>query len=190
MSSYTPRTRHGRRDRGVALPSPVAAISIVAIVVAAIAFAVTGFGGNKTKVIPNSAPTTSISSTASTSASSSASSSSTTSSSPTPTATASAFTTADKAAIHVSIWNASTTAGLAEKVSQTVKAAGWTNFGTGTTHRHYAATIIYYPHTGDAAKWKAAAEQLGLDLGITNLSTGDAGTPQDRLTLLLTGPLS
>lgn len=168
---------NGRRDRGVALPSPVAAISIVAIVVAAIAFAVTGFNGNKTKVIPNAAPTSTISSTTS-----STHPSSTSSMTPSPTPTVAPI---DKASIHVSVWNASTTPGLAKDVLVKVVAAGWTNSAAGNTKIHYNANTIYYP-----AKYAAAAKQLGLDLGITNLSQGDGGTPQDRISVVLVSPLS
>ncbi|BBH17018.1 hypothetical protein Back2_13050 [Nocardioides baekrokdamisoli] len=174
MSGHT-----SRRDRGVALPSPVAAISIVAIVVAAIAFAVTGFGGSKTKVIPNAAPTHS-STHASTSATSTATSTVTLPPSSTPT-----VAPINKTAIHVSVWNASTTPGLAKDVLVKVKAAGWTNSASGTTHVHYSANTIYYP-----AKYAAAAKQLGLDLGITNLSQGDSATPQDRISVVLVSPLS
>lgn len=172
MSAY-----NGRRDRGVALPSPVAAISIVAIVVAAIAFAVTGFGNNKTKVIPNAAPT----STVSTTATSTATSTSSPSPSSTPTQTTAPI---DKASIHISVWNASTTPGLAKDVLVKVKAAGWTNSAAGNTKIHYATNTIYFP-----AKYAAAAKQLGLDLGITNLSQGDGGTPQDRISVVLVSPL-
>jgi hypothetical protein len=171
---------NGRRDRGVALPSPVAAISIVAIVVAAIAFAVTGFGGNKTKVIPNAAPTSTISATSTPTATSTTTTTPT--SSPTPTQTVAPI---DKASIHVSVWNASTTPGLAKDVLVKVKAAGWTNSAAGNTKIHYATNTIYYP-----AKYAAAAKQLGLDLGITNLSQGDGGTPQDRISVVLVSPLS
>ena len=167
---------NGRRDRGVALPSPVAAISIVAIVVAAIAFAVTGFNGNKTKVIPNAAPTSTISSTTS-----STHPSSTSSTTPSPTQTVAPI---DKASIHVSVWNASTTPGLAKDVLVKVVAAGWTNSAAGNTKIHYSANTIYYP-----AKYAAAAKQLGLDLGITNLSQGDGGTPQNRISVVLVSPL-
>lgn len=173
MSAYT-----SRRDRGVALPSPVAAISIVAIVVAAITFAVTGFGGSKTKIIPNGAPTTSLSA----SASATATTSTTPTTSTTATATAAPI---DKKSIHISVWNASTTAGLAKTVLAKVVAAGWTNSAAGDTHVHYSANTIYYP-----AKYEAAAKQLALDLGITNLSTGDAATPHDRISVVLVSPLS
>jgi hypothetical protein len=168
---------NGRRDRGVALPSPVAAISIVAIVVAAIAFAVTGFNGNNTTVIPNAAPTSTISS-----HTSSAHPSSTSSMTPSPTQTVAPI---DKASIHVSVWNASTTPGLAKDVLVKVVAAGWTNSAAGNTKIHYSANTIYYP-----AKYAAAAKQLGLDLGITNLSQGDGGTPQNRISVVLVSPLN
>jgi hypothetical protein len=169
---------NGRRDRGVALPSPVAAISIVAIVVAAIAFAVTGFNGNKSKVIPNAAPTSTVSTTSSSTATSTVTGTPTS----TPTQTVAPI---DKASIHISVWNASTTPGLAKDVLVKVKAAGWTNSAAGNTKIHYSANTIYYP-----AKYAAAAKQLGLDLGITNLSQGDGGTPQDRISVVLVTPLS
>lgn len=148
----------------------------MAIVVAAIAFAVTGFNGNKTKVIPNAAPTSTISSTTS-----STHPSSTSSATPSPTQTVAPI---DKASIHVSVWNASTTPGLAKDVLVKVVAAGWTNSAAGNTKIHYSANTIYYP-----AKYAAAAKQLGLDLGITNLSQGDGGTPQNRISVVLVSPL-
>lgn len=172
MSTYT-----SRRDRGVALPSPVAAISVVAIVVAAITFAITGFSGNKTKVIPNAAPTTSLTATATSTAT--ATGSATSSSSTPPSAPI------DKKSIHISVWNASATTGLANSVLAKVVAAGWTNSAAGVTHVHYSANTIYYP-----AKYAAAAKQLALDLGITNVSLGDSATAQDRISVVLVGPLS
>ena len=178
MSHHTSPSRTVRRDRGVALPSPVAAISIVAIVAAAIAFAVTGFGGSKTKTIPNATPTTSVSASATSTPTITGSPSPT----PTPTPTAAVI---DKKSIHVSVWNASGTPGLAKSVLAKVVAAGWTNSAAGDTHVHYSANTIYYP-----AKYAAAAKQLALDLGITNLSLGDAATPQDRISVVLVTPLN
>lgn len=181
MSAYT-----SRRDRGVALPSPVAAISIVAIVVAAITFAVTGFGPSKSKVIPNAAPTTHISSTASATARA------------TQTSThAPPVATFDKSKLHVSVFNAGTVKGLAADTAAKVKAAGWPDSAFSRTRLSgsYATNAIYYPtrltDPAQNAMWKAAATQLGLDLGIpaAHISGGDSGTRQDRLTVVMVTPL-
>jgi hypothetical protein len=162
-----------RRDRGVALPSPVAALSILAIVAAAIAFAVTGFGGSKNKDVtpPSAAPSVSISTTPTASAA--------------PTKTAPVTPAFDKSKIHVSFYNNGTVKGLAKDVAATATAAGWTNTGVGTRPLSgpYTENAIYYP-----AQFAAAAKQLALDLGITKLSTGDTNVGDRIVVVLITRP--
>ena len=166
----TVSTHHIRRDRGVALPSPVAALSVVAIVAAAIAFAVTGFKGNGNQVVPNAAPTTaSVSATVT----------------PTPTATATQAPAVDKATVPVSVLNAGTVTGLAAKVADKAKAAHWALATSGPAHGSYTVNQILYP-----AKYAAAARQLGLDLGITQVSQSSLPTISDRVVVIVVTPLS
>jgi len=166
-----------RRDqRGVALPSPVVLLSIVAVVLAVVAFVVTGNNGSDEKEItPASAPQSSA-----------------------PAAPASSAPTAkhthkhkpkpkiDRSKVYVEVFNNTNIRGLAGEVADKASTIGWNVVGADNWMGTVPATTVYYP-----PKLKAAGKKLALDLGIkrTHPAVGDS-MKGDRLTVVLTGPVS
>ncbi|WP_300678209.1 LytR C-terminal domain-containing protein [Nocardioides sp.] len=174
-----------RKDqRGVVLPSPVVLLSIVAVVMAGIAFFVTR-GNDSAKVVE--LPTTSITPT-STPTGAATDSSTGASVTPTPTPTASATPKpkpVKRSQVKVVVFNNTRVKGLAATVSSQVTKAGWRVVGADNWYGSIPKTTVYYP-----AKLKDAAKLLALDLGIKRLAKAQSPMSSDRLTLILTGPLS
>jgi hypothetical protein len=160
-----------RRDqRGVVLPSPVMMLSIVAVVMAGVAFFVTrGHEPAEREIAIVSQPSTS----------------------PTPSATASAVPTPTRTPkpvvrkkVMVEVFNNTPTKGLAAVVSSKVSNVGWQVVGADNWYGSIPATTVYYP-----AKLKREGKQLALDLGIKRTAKAVDPMKLDRLTLILTGPL-
>lgn len=159
------------RERGVVLPSPVALLSIVAVVLAGVAFFVTRGNGPEQKVVTTSAhqsPTSSASVTPSVV--------------PTPTPTVKPVV---RKKVLVEIFNNSRVHGLAATVSQQASTVGWNVVGADNWYGSVPATTVYFP-----VKLKAAGKQLALDLGIKRTAKASDPMKMDRLTVILTGPLS
>lgn len=161
------------------LPSPVVLLSVVAIVMAGVAFFVTRGGGSDEVVVPNSSlsPTGSPSGPATDS-----------STSPTPDPTAASTPPAPKPVrrgkVQVVVFNNTPTKGLAATVGDQVSRAGWDVVGADNWYGSIPKTTVYYP-----AKLKAAGKQLALDLGIKRTAPAEKPMSGARLTLILTGPL-
>jgi hypothetical protein len=165
-------------QRGVVLPSPVVLLSIVAVVMAGIAFFVTR-GHDSSKVVE--LPTTSITPSGPATDSSTGGSPGTT---PTPSATATAKPI-KRSTVKVVVFNNTRTKGLAATVGAQVTEAGWNVVGADNWYGSIPKTTVYYP-----AKLKAAAKLLALDLGIKRVAKAQSPMSDSRLTLILTGPLS
>jgi hypothetical protein len=163
-----------RDQRGIALPSPVVLLSIVAVAMALVAFVVTrGNGQGDEKVIATAAVSTA------------------------PTTTATATTSAPAAPkthkpapikrgkVYVEVFNNSQVKGLAATVGDKASKAGWNVVGADNWYGSIPATTVYYP-----ARLKAAAKQLALDLGIHRTALAVDPMKMDRLTLILTAPLT
>jgi hypothetical protein len=161
-----------RRDqRGVVLPSPVMMLSIVAVVMAGVAFFATRDGGETEREIATvSQPTTS----------------------PTPTVAATpaapAKTRTPKPVVRkkvmVEVFNNTPTKGLAAQVADKVSHVGWQVVGADNWYGSVPSTTVYYP-----AKLKREGKQLALDLGIKRTAKAIDPMKLDRLTIILTGPL-
>ena len=165
-----PRLRM-RDQRGIALPSPVVLLSIVAVAMALVAFVVTrGNGQGEEKVIPTAAVSTSPTAA--------------------PTTTAPAAPKTHKPApikrgkVNVEVFNNSRVKGLAATVGDKAAKAGWNVVGADNWYGSIPATTVYYP-----ARLKAAGKQLALDLGIRRTARAVDPMKMDRLTLILTAPL-
>lgn len=159
------------RERGVVLPSPVMLLSIVAVVLAGVAFFVTRDHGPEQKVVTTSAhqsPTASTPVTPSVV--------------PTPTPTAKPVI---RKKVLVEIFNNSRVHGLAATVAQQASTVGWNVVGADNWYGSVPASTVYFP-----AKLKAAGKQLALDLGIKRTARASDPMKMDRLTVILTGPLS
>jgi len=92
--------------------------------------------------------------------------------------------TIDRGKVPVEVYNNSSVTGLAGRVATRASRIGWQVVGTDNWYGTVDATTVYYPK-----RLKAAAKQLALDLGIRR--TAPAADPMrlDRLTVVLTGPL-
>jgi len=161
-----------RDQRGIALPSPVVLLSIVAVAMALVAFVATrGSGDGEEKVIPAAAV----------------------SSAPTAAATTSAPAAPKthkpapikRGKVYVEVFNNSRVKGLAAEVGDKAARAGWNVVGADNWYGSIPATTVYYPQ-----RLKAAGKQLALDLGVHRTALAVDPMKMDRLTLILTAPLS
>jgi hypothetical protein len=160
-----------RRDqRGVVLPSPVMMLSIVAVVMAGIAFFATRGHEPADREIATVAQ-------------------------PKPSATPSPTPSAAPAQVHkpkpvvrkkvmVEVFNNTPTKGLAGEVSAKASTIGWQVVGADNWYGSVPATTVYYP-----AKLKREGKQLALDLGVKRTAKAVDPMKLDRLTVILTGPL-
>ena len=161
----------GRRDqRGVVLPSPVVMLSVVAVVMAAVAFVATrGHQPAEREITQVAQPRTSATPTPSATAT------------PTPTTTPKPVV---RKKVLVEVFNNTSTKGLAATASQKASTVGWQVVGTDNWYGSVPATTVYYP-----AKLKREGKQLALDLGIKRTAKAVDPMKLDRLTIILTGPL-
>ena len=165
-----------RNQRGVVMPSPVVMLSVVAVAMAGIAFVATR-GGEPTErevttVAREAGP----------------------SESPSPTFKPSKKSDepdrpkppkVQRGKVYVEVYNNSGITGLAGGVADRATGIGWQVVGSDNWYGTIPATTVYYP-----AKLKAAAKQLALDLGIERTAPAVDPMRLDRLTIILTGPLS
>jgi hypothetical protein len=150
------------------MPSPVVMLSIVAVVMAGVAFVATRDAAAPEREIA------------------------TTSQQPTSTASPSAEPTkkpptkpaVDRGKVPVEVYNNSGVTGLAGQVATKASRIGWQVVGSDNWYGTVDATTVYYPK-----RLKAAAKQLALDLGIRRTAPAVDPMRLDRLTLILTGPL-
>ena len=153
--------------RGLVLPSPVVLLSIVAVMMAGVAFVATR------NAAPDEKEITTISDKPSASRRR-----------PTPSRPRSRRPsrrwTARK--VPVEVYNNSGVTGLAGKVATQASRIGWQVVGTDNWYGTVDATTVYYPK-----RLKAAAKQLALDLGIKRTAPAIDPMRLDRLTLILTG---
>lgn len=165
-------------QRGAVLPSPVVLLSILAVVLAAVAFVATRGGEPAERDISatTAAATPSDTATASPSAS------------PAPPAKeAKPKPKPVKRSAHpVVVFNNTSITGLAGRVSETVQAAGWRVAAADNWYGTVPATTVYYPQGK-----KAAARLLALDLGVARIMPADLDSDMSdtSLTLILTGEL-
>lgn len=160
-----------RNERGVAFPSPVVMLSVIAIAMAGIAFVATqGEEPQEKKVeivarqTETPTPTPSVSST------------------PSPTATAKPKPKINRGKVYVEVYNNSGIAGLAARTSEKISAAGWQVVGSDNWVGRIPADTVYYP-----PRLKAEGKQLALDLGIRRTRVAVEPMNFDRLTVILTG---
>lgn len=161
-----------RNQYGVVMPSPVVMLSVIAVAMAAIAYVATR-GGEPTEreVTPVSqeAP----------------------SESPSPTFTPPTKKpkpeppAVQRGQVFVEVYNNSGITGLAGSVGEQATGMGWQVVGTDNWYGTIPATTVYYP-----PKLKQAGRQLALDLGVKRSAPAVDPMRLDRLTLILTGPLS
>ena len=156
-----------RRDEaGVAFPSPVVLLSIVAVAMAALAFVATGHQPDtEREVTPVANPSASVD---------------------LGPPKASSKPKPQKPAVHrdrvyVEVYNNSGITGLATRVAATAAEAGWQVVGSDNWYGTIPASTVYYP-----ARLEAEARQLALDLGVRRVQPAVDPMRMDRLTVILT----
>ena len=165
-----------RNQRGVAAPSPVVMLSVVAVAMAGIAFVATRDAEPTEREVatqvahqgPTGDPSSPPSKTAKPD--------------PEPKPSPPAVR---RGSVYVEVYNNSGITGLAGQVGERTSGIGWRVVGTDNWYGTIPATTVYYP-----PRLKAAAKQLALDLGIGRSAPAVDPMRRDRLTLILTAPLS
>ena len=170
-----------RDQRGAALPSPVVMLSVIAVAMAGIAFVATRGGEPAEREVTTVARTQP--------------------STPSASAHGKGHTQAAKPAhkpkpkprkpvvergkVYVEVYNNSGISGLAGQVAARATGIGWQVVGADNWYGTIPSSTVYYP-----ARLQAAAKTLALDLGIQRTAPAVDPMRQDRLTVILTGPLS
>ena len=168
-----------RDQRGVVMPSPVVMLSVVAVAMAGIAYFATN-GDQPTEREVTTVARQSVPSVA-------------------PSAKPSAQATKDatsvkhkhkkppvqRGKVYVEVYNNSGITGLAGQVAGRASGVGWQVVGSDNGYGTIPATTVYYPQ-----QLQDAAKQLALDLGIRRTAPAVDPMRMDRLTVILTGPIS
>jgi hypothetical protein len=164
-----------RGERGVALPTPVIALSMVAVVAAVVVFWVTGGDGDKGEEIAQAGGSPSSSASAK----------------PAPAKTEqkkpakAAPSPVDRAKISVEVYNNTNIPGLAGGVAAKATTVGWNVVGEDNWMGSIPENTVYYPDG-----MKREGQQLADDLGIKRTHLAVEGSMKgDRLTVVLTGAL-
>ena len=172
-----------RDERGAVLPSPVVWLSIIAVVVAAIAFVATRDAEPKEREITTASSTdgTSDSSTPTDDEESE-------SDDPTETTSPAEPTTkppVERSEVGVVVFNNTSISGLASEVLAQVQEIGWNGVAADNWYGTIPATTVYFP-----PGMRDAAQKLALDLGVQRLVPADSGMSDTNLTVILTGALA
>ncbi len=163
-----PSPRRPRDERGVAFPSPLVMLSVLAVAMAAVTFVATR----------SEAPTERRVDTATI-----ASADQTPSADPSPTATKQPKPEPriKRGEVYVEVFNNSGIRGLAATTAQKATTVGWAVVGEDNWHGVVPTTTVYFP-----PRLRAAGKQLALDLGIKRTVPAVGEMKRDRLTIILT----
>jgi hypothetical protein len=169
---------HRLDQRGFVLSSPIALLSAAAVVLAGVAFAVTG---SDEKPEPVARQVTAVT----------PAKPHTTHAAPATKAPRPVITKKKKPKpsvrrgdVYVEVYNNSGISGLAGRTSQRASGAGWNVVGSDNWYGTIPASTVYYPE-----RLHTAAKLLARDLGIERLRPAIAPMRFDRLTVILTGDL-
>ncbi|WP_310528635.1 LytR C-terminal domain-containing protein [Nocardioides sp.] len=167
MFALRPRRTRTRTERGVAFPSPLVMLSIIAIAMAGFTYVATRDVGPVERKVTTAAVT----------------SPETAEPTPvTPTRTAKPAPTIKRGEVYVEVFNNSGISGLAATIAARATQVGWQVVGEDNWYGAIPASTVYYP-----ARLKSAARQLSLDLGIGRTAPAVEPMKMDRLTIVLTG---
>ena len=163
---FVSRTRRSRNQRGVAFPSPLVMLSVIAIAMAGFAFVATRDPAPVERKVTTASATVTE----------------TPEPTPvTPTRTARPKPAVERGEVYVEVFNNSGIKGLAATTAAKATQVGWQVVGEDNWYGAIPATTVYYPE-----RLKAAAKQLALDLGIGRTSPSVEPMKMDRLTIVLT----
>ena len=171
LRSRTSSASSRRRDeRGVAFPSPVVMLSIIAVAMAGFAFVATSDEEpTERRITTASAPATE-----------------TPAATPevvptTPAPTKKPKPQVKRGEVYVEVYNTSGIRGLAAGTAAQATQVGWQVVGEDNWQGVIPASTVYYP-----ARLQAAAKLLALDLGIQRTAPAVVPMRMDRLTVILT----
>jgi len=168
--------RNRRDDRGAVFPSPVVMLSIIAIVMAGIAFVATRDDEPaERKVTTTSQEPAGDETTAAAGSTDGPKKQRTKKPKPKP---------VDRKATYVVVYNNSGITGLAGRVADQAATIGWNVVGADNWYGTIPDNTVYFPK-----KLKREAKQLALDLGIERTAPAVDPMQLDRLTVILTGEL-
>jgi len=180
----SPDQNRRRDQRGAVLPSPVVLLSIIAVVVAAVAFVATRDAEPKEREI-----TTASSGDETSEASAPSDDETPETDDPTePAAPEEPEKTkppVERSEVGVVVFNNTSTAGLAGETLARVQEIGWNGIAADDWYGTIPATTVYFP-----PGMRDAAQKLALDLGIQRLIPADVGMSDTNLTVILTGALA
>jgi hypothetical protein len=158
----------GRSDRGAVFPSPVVMLSIVAVVMAGIAYVATrGEEPTEREVATVSQEPEAEE---------------TTPAPPPEKKKEKPKPSINRGETYVVVFNNSGITGLAGRVAGEATDAGWNVVGSDNWYGSVPANTVYYPRP-----LRAEADQLALDLGIRRTAPAVDPMQLDRLTVILTG---
>jgi len=172
-----------RNQRGVVFPSPVVMLSVIAVAMAAIAFVATRDGEpteREVTAVARHQPSESTSPGAGHDGKHHGKQAGKHSTKPETHKPA-----VKRGKVYVEVYNNSGITGLAGQVGARAAGIGWQVVGSDNWYGTIPATTVYYPQ-----RLKAAAKMLALDLGIRRTAPAVDPMRQDRLTIILTGPLA
>lgn len=164
-----------RDERGVALPSPLVMLSVIAVAMAGIAFVATQDDGSGDTVQVVSQPETSTAPTSSPTTAPPVKK-------PKPVKKAPVVKRRD---VYVEIFNNSGITGLAGTTATKASGAGWQVVGSDNWVGTIPASTVYFP-----PRLQTAATMLARDLGIKRQMPAVAPMRFDRLTVILTADYS
>ena len=187
-----PSPDQNRRDeRGAVLPSPVVWLSIIAVVVAAVAFVATRDAERQEREITTSSANdeNSGASTPSDDEESESGDEESESDDPTETGTPDEPKTTEppveRSEVGVVVFNNTSISGLAGEALARVQEIGWNGLAADNWYGTIPATTVYFP-----PGMRDAAQKLALDLGVQRVMPADAGMSDTNLTVILTGALA
>ena len=162
-------------ERGLALPSPVMALSVIVVATAGLAFGVTNGADTRDDVVPVARPADAASPAPA----------------PPPQRVRDAKPVKKKqqepvvrGETYVVVFNNTNIAGLAGSVAAQASGAGWQVVGSDNWVGTIPAPTVYYP-----PRLEEAGKLLARDLGIARVMPAVEPMQFDRLTVILTGPL-
>lgn len=158
-----------RDERGVAAPSPLVMLSVIAVAMAGIAFVATrDDGGDRAmQTVSQREPAPTPTETVTTP--------------PAPEPKKKKAKALRREEIAVEVYNNSGIRGLAGRTADRASTVGWNVVGSDNWVGTIPAPTIYY-----GPRLEAAAKQLGKDLGISRIRPSVAPMRPDRLTVILT----
>ena len=159
-------------QRGVVFPSPVMILSIIAVAMAGVAWVATRHTAPTERLVEPSAQQ-------------SPSAHHSTYHPPKARHTTPAKPKVDRSQVVVEVFNNSGVTGLAGDVATRTAHAGWQVVGSDNWYGTIPASTVYFP-----PRLAAAGHLLALDLGIDRVMPAVNPMRLDRLTVILTGPLS